>query len=60
MSRPDGEGPKIPPGQAKKLADALLAKPEHKFKSGPDGKDPRDEQTREDDLSDPAFSKEGE
>lgn len=58
MSYPHGEGPKLPPGQAKKLADALLERPEHKFKPGPDGKDPRDEKTREDDLSDPKNSKE--
>lgn len=58
MSHPHGEGPRTPPGQAKKLADDLLAKPEHKFKPGPDGKDPRDEQTRTDDLSDPKNSKE--
>ena len=58
MSHPDGEGPKIPPGQAKKMAEEILNRPEHKFKPGPDGKDPRDERTREDNLSDPKKSKE--
>lgn len=58
MSWKDGEGPKTPPGQAKKLANALLEKPEHKFKPGHDGKDPRDEKTREDDLSDPKNNEE--
>jgi hypothetical protein len=58
MSHPDGEGPKTPRGQAKKLAEQVLKKPEYKFKPGPDGKDPRDEQTREDDLSDPKNNKE--
>jgi hypothetical protein len=58
MSYPDGEGPKMSRGQAKKLADAILGKPEHKFRPGLDGKDPRDEHTRDDDLSDPKHQKE--
>lgn len=56
MSHPDGEGPKIAPGQAKQLADEILDLDEHKFKPGPDGKDVRDEMTREDDLMDPKNS----
>lgn len=58
MTQPDGEGPRIPRGQAKKLAKELLDKPEHRFRGGPDGKDVRDEMTREDDLSDPKHNKE--
>jgi hypothetical protein len=46
---PDGEGP-VDPQKARGRVAAFHDKPEHAFRPGPDGKDPRDEQTREDPI----------
>jgi hypothetical protein len=44
----------IPTPEQKAAARAVLDKPEHKFKPGKDGKDPRNEQTRDDPVKEEA------
>lgn len=57
MTFPEGEGP-LTRAAAKARVAKFHDKPEHKFRPGQDGKDDRDEKTREDDLSDPKHQKE--
>ena len=49
MTRPDGEGPEDVEASRARIA-IEHGKPEHQFRAGPDGKDPRDEKTRTDEL----------
>jgi hypothetical protein len=54
----DGDGPHLTPGQAKKAAREFLERDEHKPHPDHTGRDPRDERTRTDDLTDPTKQQE--